>query len=106
MTFPDERDQGLEQLLRTALHGEAESVTPGGDGLARIQQRVNARRARRMWLRPLAAVGAVAIVGGAGFGAYALTRPPQHSDSVVSASPPASSQPSVTPSPTPTKSTA
>lgn len=103
MTFPDERDQGLEQLLRTALHGEAETLAPGGDGLARIQQRINARRARRMWLRPVAAVGAFVVVGGAGFAAYALTRPAKGSDSVITTTHLPSVQPSVTPSATPTE---
>jgi len=102
MTFPDDRDSELEELLRTTLRGEADTISPAGDGLARIQQRVNVRRSRRLWLRPLAAVGAVAVVGGAGVSAYALTRPPHHSDHVQVISPQPTETPSTTPSPTPT----
>ena len=93
MTFPDERDRELEELLRTSLRGEADDVNPGGDGLARIRARVDARRSRRAWLRPLAAVGAVALVGGAGGLAYALTRPAPHTDTVGTATTPQDQQP-------------
>lgn len=102
MTFPDERDRELEELLRSTLHGAADSVTPAGDGLSRIQQRVAARRSRRLWLRPLAALGAVALVGGAGTLAYALTRPPQHSVSVTTTNPKPTALPSSTVAPSPT----
>ena len=72
MTFPREPDSSLEELLRSALHGEADSISPAGDGLARIQQRTAARRTR-WWLRPVAVVGAAAFAGAAGFTAYAVT---------------------------------
>jgi len=104
MTFPDERDSGLEELLRTTLRGEADPINPSGDGLARIQQRVNARRSRRMWLRPVAAVGALAVVGGAGFAAYAFTRPTQDNDTISASSAHPSSPATSTPTPTATPS--
>lgn len=81
MTFPRDPDSSLEQLLRGALQDEAESISPAGDGLARIQQRTAARR-NRWWLQPVAVLGAAAAVGGAGFTAYALTAHPDTPDSV------------------------
>src|SRR5205823_5404249 len=82
MTFPRDPDSSLEELLRSALVGEADAVSPAGDGLARIQARVSSRRSRRFWLRPVVVVGAAAVVGGAGFTAYALTAHPDSPDSV------------------------
>jgi hypothetical protein len=83
MTFPEDQDRAFEERLRGALHGEADMIQPAGDGLARIQQRVGSRSTRQVWLRPLAAVGALAVVAGAGIGAYALTRPASQPDSVL-----------------------
>ena len=83
MTFPRDPDSSLEELLRSAMQGEADSISPAGDGLARIQQRVAARRSQRFWLRPVAVVGAAAFAGGAGFTAYALTAHPDTKDSVA-----------------------
>lgn len=62
-----------ESRLRDALRREAESVTPAGDGLAKIQARIATRRARARWLRPAIAVGAAAVVAGAAVGIAALT---------------------------------
>ena len=109
MSVPRDPDSSLEELLRTAMRGEADSISPAGDGLARIQQRVAARRSQRLWLRPVAVVGAAAFAGGAGFTAYALTAHPDTSDSVAikpgpTASPTLSASP--TSSPTPTTSAA
>jgi hypothetical protein len=105
MTFPRDPDSSLEELLRNALQGEADSISPAGDGLARIQQRVAARRSQRFWLRPVAVVGAAAVAGGAGFTAYALTAHPDTNDS-VSAKPstpvPSTLVTTPTTSPTPT----
>ena len=72
MTNPREPDSRLEDLLRSSLHGEAETISPSGDGLARIQQRT-AARGRRLWLRPVAVVGGAAVAAVAGFTAYAVT---------------------------------
>lgn len=56
-------DDGLPDLLRQALHAEADRQVPAGDGLQRIRERVNARRHRLAWLRPsLAAVAAAGVV--------------------------------------------
>ena len=99
MTFPRDPDSSLEELLRSALQGEADSISPGGDGLARIQQRTAARRSRRLWLRPIAVVGAAAVAGGAGFTAYALTSHPDTNDSIATKLPtPLPSTPATTPS--------
>src|SRR5206468_10366429 len=77
MTNPREPDSRLEDLLRSSLHGEAETITPSGDGLARIQQRT-AARGRRLWLRPVAVVGGAAVAAAAGFTAYAVTSANHH----------------------------
>jgi len=74
----DDRDVRLEELLRASLYDEAETITPAGDGLSRIQGRVTTRRARAAWWHPMAALGGVAVVAVAGFAAYALTRTPAH----------------------------
>jgi len=103
MTYPRDPDSGLEELLRSTLHGEAETVTPGGDGLARIQQRT-AARGRRLWLRPVAVVGGAAVAAAAGFTAYAVTSSHQNDRDTVTANNPPSLPPS-TPPVTPTTST-
>lgn len=46
----DERDP-LEQRLRASLSASAEEVTPRGDGLARIRERIVQRQARSPWAR-------------------------------------------------------
>jgi hypothetical protein len=91
----DDRDVRLEELLRTSLYDEAETIVPAGDGLSRIQGRVTTRRARAAWWHPVAALGGVAVVAVAGFGAYALTRTPPHPSSVKA------SNAGDTPTPTP-----
>ena len=78
----DDRNVRLEELLRTSLYDEAETIVPAGDGLSRIQSRVTTRRARAAWWHPMAALGGVAVVAVAGFAAYALTRAPSHPSSV------------------------
>jgi len=79
----DDRDVRLEELLRTSLYDEAETIIPAGDGLSRIQGRVTTRRARAAWWHPMAALGGVAVVAVAGFAAYALTRTPTHPNTVT-----------------------
>jgi hypothetical protein len=106
MTNPRDPDTGLEELLRNALHGEAERVSPAGDGLARIQQRAGARRGRRMWLRPVAVVGGAAVAAVAGFTAYAVTSHPDQNDRLLSKQPLVTPTASVTPSVTPSKTVA
>jgi len=91
----DDRDVRLEELLRTSLYDEAETIVPAGDGLSRIQSRVTTRRARASWWHPMAALGGVAVVAVAGFAAYALTRTPTHPSSITS------TNTGDTPSPTP-----
>src|SRR5437868_6709454 len=103
MTYPRDPDSGLEELLRSTLHGEAETVTPSGDGLTRIQQRT-AAHGRRLWLRPVAVVGGAAVAAVAGFTAYAVTSSHQNDrDTVTADNPP--SLPASTPPATPTTST-
>ena len=78
----DDRNVRLEELLRTSLYDEAETIVPAGDGLSRIQGRVTTRRARAAWWHPMAALGGVAVVAVAGFAAYALTRSPAQPNSI------------------------
>src|SRR3954464_5269494 len=105
MTNPREPDSRLEDLLRSSLHGEAETISPSGDGLARIQQRT-AARGRRLWLRPVAVVGGAAVAAVAGFTAYAVTSPSHSgSDSLLSKQPTVvPSTPQTSPFPTATTS--
>lgn len=58
-------DDELADLLRQALHAEADRKVPAGDGLQRIRERVDARRRRLSWLRPGLAVAAAASVAAA-----------------------------------------
>jgi hypothetical protein len=69
---PDDRYDDFDELLRSALQDEADTVTPAGDGLARIQQRVQARDLRARWLRPALALGSAAVLAGVGVGAAVL----------------------------------
>jgi len=69
---PDDRYDDFDELLRSALRDEADTVTPAGDGLARIQQRVQARDLRARWLRPALALGSAAVLAGAGVAAAVL----------------------------------
>jgi hypothetical protein len=80
----DDRDVRLEELLRTSLYDEAETIVPAGDGLSRIQSRVVTRRTRAAWWQPMAVLGGVAVVAVAGFAAYALTRSPNPPSSIKS----------------------
>ncbi|NDU72918.1 hypothetical protein GWI34_09775 [Actinomadura sp. DSM 109109] len=72
------------EILRRALHAEADSVNPAGDGLERIRARVEAGRRGRFglgrfgparfgfdrftvnWARPLLAVAAAVLIAGLG----------------------------------------
>lgn len=54
-----------EDRLREVLLAEAETVVPAGDGLTRIRERVERRRARLRWLRPTVSLAAVAGVAAA-----------------------------------------
>ena len=63
---PDDRYDDFDELLRSALSDEADTITPTGDGLARIQQRVQQRQTRGRWLRPAMAISsaaALAVIG-------------------------------------------
>src|SRR4051794_37731040 len=66
---PDDRYDDFDELLRSALRDEADTVTPAGDGLARIQQRVQKRDSRQRWLRPTLALGSAAALALIGVGA-------------------------------------
>jgi hypothetical protein len=63
----------FEELLRSAMHEEAETVVPRGDGLSKIQSEVVGRRSRQRWLRPLLALGSAVAVMAVGVGVYAVT---------------------------------
>src|SRR4051812_39227739 len=68
MTQPFDDEHG--EILRRALHAEAEAVTPSPEGLERIRSKINTRHERRWgflsystpWLRPFAAVAAALAV--------------------------------------------
>jgi hypothetical protein len=66
---PDDRYDDFDALLRSALQDEADTITPAGDGLSRIQQRVQQRGLRRRWMRPALALGSVAALAVIGIGA-------------------------------------
>jgi len=107
MTFPGDGDGSLEELLRNALHGEADLISPAGDGLARIQQRVATRRQRQWWTRPILALGSVTLVAAAGVGAYIATSHPAGNDTIRTGKQPpifpTASQTSTAPSPSPSR---
>jgi hypothetical protein len=63
----------FEELLRSTMHEEAETVIPRGDGLAKIQSEVAGRRSRQRWMRPLLALGSAVAVMAVGVGVYAVT---------------------------------
>jgi hypothetical protein len=68
MTQPFDDEHG--EILRRALHAEAEAVTPSPEGLERIRSKISTRHERRWgflsystpWLRPFAAVAAALAV--------------------------------------------
>ncbi|GAA2576098.1 hypothetical protein SMC26_12580 [Actinomadura fulvescens] len=74
MTDPHE-EHG--EILRRALHAEADTVTPSADGLERIRTKIEERRQRRFgwawftesWARPVLAVGAAVAIAGIGVSA-------------------------------------
>ena len=69
---PDDRYDDFDELLRRSLRDEADTITPSGDGLSRIQQRVQQRGLRQRWLRPALALGSVATLAVIGIGAAVL----------------------------------
>ena len=64
MTLPD---NDFERRLAEVLHAEAHTVTPAGDGLVRIRERIERRRARLRWLRPTLAVATAGALGATAF---------------------------------------
>jgi hypothetical protein len=66
-------DDRFDELLRSAMHEEAETVVPSGDGLSKIQTQVAGRRSRQRWLRPMLALGSAVAVMAVGVGVYAVT---------------------------------
>src|SRR4051812_2756615 len=69
---PHDRYDDFDELLRSALRDEADTITPAGDGLSRIQQRVQQRGFRQRWMRPALALGSVAALAVIGIGAAVL----------------------------------
>ena len=53
-------DPRHEDALTQALHAQADTVRPAGDGLIRIRERVEKRRARNRWIIPTATCATVA----------------------------------------------
>ena len=99
----DDRDDRIDELLRQTLHEEADTVVPSGDGLSRIQRRVQSDRSRQRWLRPALALGSVALLAAGGVGVYALTNGSSSGDRLEpggDVTPTASESASPTPSPT------
>ncbi|MFC4906540.1 hypothetical protein [Actinomadura gamaensis] len=89
------------EILRRALHAEAERVTPSADGLERIRARVAERERRRFpgrtgwewftanWTRPVLAVGAAVAIAGLGVSApqtFDLIQSPMGNDGPFSKS--------------------
>ena len=99
-------DDPLDAQLRAMMHEEAETITPAGDGLSKIQQRVASRRARLRWFRPAVVLGSAAALALIGVGAYAVVHnPDKGNDSLQTATTPTPSETppvSESPSPTPT----
>lgn len=94
----------LEDVVRRALHEEAGSVEPAGDGLTRIREGVRdggdgERLGRRRLLLALAAAG-VAVLAGVGVALSAG----RGDDSTVATPPTPTSEPTATASPTPSAS--
>ena len=65
---PEDRYDDFDELLRSALRDEADTITPAGDGLSRIQQRVQQRGLRQRWMRPALALGSLAALAVIGVG--------------------------------------
>ena len=59
MNHPDSPLDPREEALARALHAQAETVRPVGDGLVRIRARVERRRSRTRWVVPTASAAAV-----------------------------------------------
>src|SRR2546421_10557279 len=53
-------DPRHEDALSRALHAEAETIRPAGDGLIRIRARVDRRRVHNRWILPTATAATVA----------------------------------------------
>lgn len=91
-------DSSFDELLRNAMADEADGITPAGDGLSRIQQRIRHRENRVRWFRPALALGSVAVLAAAGVGVAVLVS--SSGNDKLSPAPPATS-----PSAEPTEST-
>ncbi|HUR14000.1 MAG TPA: Gmad2 immunoglobulin-like domain-containing protein [Mycobacteriales bacterium] len=87
-----------EDMLRDLLRSEASTITPTGDGLARIQGRIAKRRRARLWLLPSAAVASAAAA--VAFVLIAPEDPKTQTLQPASPSPTESAGPGPTPSPT------
>lgn len=75
MTWRDDEDD-VTEVLRGALHREAEQVRPGPDGLRRIQARVAEQApAPGRWRRALPSLASAAAVIAVAVGGVALLRP-------------------------------
>jgi hypothetical protein len=67
-------DDELAALVRRALHDEADRHVPAGDGLARIRERLDLRRRRLSWLRPVLVVATAAGVAAAAIALPSMLR--------------------------------
>jgi hypothetical protein len=76
-------DDRFDELLRSAMHEEADTVVPSGDGLSKIQSQVAGRRSRQRWLRPMLALGSAVAVMAVGVGVYAVTNDDNGKDQVA-----------------------
>ena len=89
---PDD-NSSFDELLRSAMAEEADTVVPAGDGLARIQQRVRDREGRVRWMRPALALGSAAVVAAAGVGVAAIVNNTRDDKLGVTPSTPQSTEP-------------
>ena len=75
MNHSDEPRDPREDALSRALHAQAETVRPAGDGLMAIRGRIERRRSRTRWVVPTASAAAVVATVTAVVASGALTGP-------------------------------
>jgi hypothetical protein len=105
-----ERDDMFEARLRRALRDETETLMPSGDGLAKIQDRIETKdRGPAWWRRPAVAVAAAAVLGVLVGGTAVWLRNDNDSNTITPASsgtPSGATTPSSASSPSPSESQA
>jgi hypothetical protein len=97
MSTPRDPDEHADRL-RDVLRAEGDAVTPGGDGLMRIRERIEGHGMRNRWLVPVGIASAAALVAGGVVGGLALAG----NDSDDARVGVITGTPSATPSPKPT----